>query len=253
MSFNPKPLMDHIEYLVSQDETELALKCFDMVPAYYRDFKDKTLLALKSEILSKMLMPIELSEDEREYPKTVEHSVNFLRNTARGQLLEQELKAANSKGKAPHIFDYGPGDFTFAIALNHLEYKFKYTPRSLHYRGVEAMKNILGDKMDGQFGGEPVWLVAYEIIEHLADTTEIQQLADRLCLKPEKIFLSTPKYTYSQGTPAWRDEGIHHRRAYTPREFVSASVDMFPDYDLNFVDSDVMCLLGNIKEAHADS
>jgi hypothetical protein len=245
---NSESLIQHIEYLVTQDETELALKCFDLVPAYYRDHKDKKLSSLKAEILSKMLMPVELSSDDRELPKSTEHSVNFLKSTARGQLLFTRLAEANESGVIPHIVDYGPGDFTFAIALNHLGLKFTYTPLSFHYRGVASLREILGEKIKPiTYLSKVTWLVAYEIIEHLSDTSEISQVADRLPNRPEKIFLSTPKYTYGKGTQNWREEGIHHRRAYTPNEFAQCSFSMFPNYDFNYFDNEVMCLLGTLR------
>lgn len=239
--------MDHIEFLVSQDETELALKCFDMVPAYDRDFKNKNLEHLKSQILGRILMPIDLLGDPREIPKTNEHSIHFLNGTKRGVLLKTKVEEANEKGIVPHLVDFGPGDFTFAVALHALEYKFTYFPISFNLEATTSAANILGDKFKTHdFISHNTWFIAYEIIEHLPQIGDMRSIFERCGLAPKKVFFSTPKYTFEAGTPNWREDGIHHLRAYTPTEFINALVHMFPNYKMHFVDDPVMCLWGEL-------
>lgn len=240
---NPKPLIEHIEYLVSQDETELALKCFDLVPAYFRDNKNRDLEKLRSLILSKVLMPNDLCYDDRELPKSMEHSINFLQATMRGYILGKAVEEANEKNLIPYIVDFGPGDYCFAIGMQALGLKFLYNPTSFNQKSLRQIKLILTEKIATECPKtSPLFFVAYEIIEHLADISEIRQLHDRQIKKANKIFLSTPKYTFENGTQNWKTEGIHHRRAYTPAEFIQASGQLFPDRQWEFTDDPVMVL-----------
>lgn len=244
-SLDPAPLIKHVEFLVSQDETELALKCLDMVPAFYRDHRHPDIEKLRTDILAKMLMPIELQHDDRELPKSFEHSVNYLNSTARGIVLKNELQKANDENITPHIKDFGPGDFTFALSLYHLGYSFTYEPVTFHSRAIEQFNDMTDGLCCIARPGAPVWLVAYEIIEHLVDTTELKQICSRT-LTPKKLFFSTPKYTFHKGTPNWRVEGIHHRRAYTPNEFYFQIKEMFREYKFTYVDDPVMVLVGDL-------
>lgn len=231
---NIEALVTHIEYLVIQDETDLALKCLDMVPAYYRDHRDGKLESLRHEILSKVLTSRDMTTDWREMPKTVEHCVNYLNGTSRGQVLKNELEAANKLDIKPTIVEFGPGDFCFPIALHHLDLKFNYLPLTLHNKAEEAIIKIMPDKVVNKAQIGHTWFVAYEIIEHLWNTDEIRMMHDRHCPLADKIFLSTPKYTYAQGTPQWREDGIHHLRAYTPLEFVAEGYRLFWGKKWNF-------------------
>ena len=237
-------LLDHADYIVSQDETELALKALELVPGRFRDEPPQKLLDMRRDIQAAIETAYDLMKDSREMPKTVGHSVAFLQGTARGQLLRDELKKANDAGINPHIVDMGPGDFCFAIGLSELGHRFSYEGLTLNLKAYEEVKKVFLRNHLIQFADAPVWFVAYEIIEHLSDINEIMGAQARYAPKAEKIFLSTPKYTYGRGTPEWRKRGIHHRRTYTPGEFYRAAISLFPGRQWSYVDNEVMCLFG---------
>lgn len=245
MKFNVEPLLEHVRFLVSQDETELALKALDLVPAYYRDNYPRPLLDLKSKILKQTILPIDLLEDPREMPKTDEYCIEFTKYTKRGEVLVNKLKEANDAGIVPHIVDYGPGDYNFPIAMHLVGLNFTYFPIHLNLSSIHECKKRIGDKLKGHdFQAEHVWFVAYEIIEHLPNPKELRSIYSRLTPEPEKVFFSTPRYTFNEGTPNWEEIGIHHLRAYTPREFIIFISDLFPGYKFQYCDDPVMVFHG---------
>lgn len=238
------PLLKHVEYLVSQDETELALKCLDMIPGYYRDHKHPEIEACKKQILSKILTVYDLLDDNRDYPKSDEYAKQFTTHTARGATLFKEVQEANKNNINPHIIDIGPGDYCFPIHLHNEGLRFTYESHTLNKKS----KDLFMQRAPAIIGQTPdiynIFFVAYEYIEHLPDITLIRQMHDRILTRPKKIFLSTPKYTFGDGTKNWKTEGIHHLRTYTPREFIQESVKLFPDRKLNYIDDPVMVIVG---------
>lgn len=247
--FNPSALLAHADYLVSQDETELALECLDLVPAYYRDHKLKEIEDFKSLILRQMLMPNELAKDQGEMPKDKISCLTTMYQTARGRILYSSIQDSNLKGITPHLVEFGPGDFSIPIALAETGMKFTYNANSFNEKALATAKVRLVNCFTEipPTGDQPTWLIAYEIIEHLADISEIRQINDRQSKRPEKIFISTPKYTFHKGSPNWKQTAIHHRRAYTPMEFIIATQRLFPpDIKWEFFDADVMVVVGEI-------
>lgn len=242
---DPKPFLECAELLVRYDETNLALKLLDMLPAEYRDKMPVVIYNLKKEIQSKITLPYDLLTDDRENPKSIEWSVQFLNTTARGLTLKSHIKDYNEKNKVPHIVEMGPGDFTFVSGLKEEGYKFTYDCFTLNLLAKDMASQRLGENW-GPEDKETDIFVAYEIIEHLEDTNEIRKVWSRLKNTPEYVLISTPKYCYGLGTPNWRKDGIHHLRAYTPREFQVEVLKMFPEYQFTFVDNEVMVLSGKL-------
>lgn len=239
----PDDLIAHADYLMTQDETDLALKVLEMVPAYDREHLHPEIEAFKSQILSQILMPSELYLCTGELPKKEAYYLNFLEHTARGWVLKEHLKNANSISVIPHLIDFGPGDYSIPLALHYLGYKFTYESSTFQKQAQEIAHQILGEKTVIIPLSDEKWLIAYEIIEHLADVSEIRQIADRNGTM-KKIFLSTPKYTFGDGSPNWKKDPAHHRRAYTPDEFIRTSSRMFPNRKWGFTDNKVMVLVG---------
>lgn len=237
-------LISYAEYLITQDETELALKALECLPAYDRDHRPVIVEQFKNKVLHQILMPHDLMMDQREIPKSIEHSLQYLRGTARGMVLRKELADANLNGITPCLVDFGPGDFCFAIALHHLGLQFKYCPITLNKKAEADCAEILKDKMVSSVGDLPYWFLAYEIIEHLPNVSDIKTWHNRYG-QATKVFLSTPKYCYGTGSVRWKEEGIHHLRAYTPPEFFKAAIELFPEFEFQYVDNEVMVLIGN--------
>lgn len=239
-------LLEHAEYLVTQDETELALKVLEMVPAVYRDKKIIEIENLKSLIHSKILNLMDLSADQRDMPKNPSHSLAFLNGTLRGRLLRDAVTEANKNHISPHLIDFGPGDYCFPIAMNTLGLQFTYSAITLNKTAEVAAAEILGSQYKPlDYTSSNSWFIAYEIIEHLSQPRDMLQFYHMITIPPKKIFLSTPKYCFGPGTVNWKTEGIHHLRAYTPSEFIIAVQTLFGSKNWTFHDDPVMCIVGN--------
>lgn len=238
-------LVTYAEYLVTQDETELALKALTLLPGNLRDNVPPEITNLRSDILANILMPHDIISDTRELPKDKEQAISFLNGTARGRLLKEKLEEANAQGGTPHILDYGPGDYCFPIALDHLGLKFTYEPLTFSQKPLELAKaQISPDKFKKPDKDQEYWFVAYEIIEHLWRVEEIAQVYMRFTPRPEKVFVSTPKYTFGTGSVNWRTDRIHHLRTYTPQEFQDICQKLIPDKQWGYLDDPVMCMMG---------
>jgi hypothetical protein len=244
IELNVKALKEYAEYLVEQDEALMALKILDMVPGYYRDHYPEELFHLRAFILSALPTPNDLLDDRREYVKRPEESAKLLKYTARGRLIKAKLYDANKAGIKPLIVDVGPGDYSIPISLKEdFDFKFSYYPIGLN----EKAKFQAGDRLEivSKFSREDKserWFVAYEIIEHLFDTSYLATMFLRH--GPfDKIFLSTPCYTFMDGSTKWKEEGIHHLRTFTPKEFIDEAIKLFKVYEWKYLNDPVMCLL----------
>lgn len=245
MTFRVEPFLEVAEILVSKDETILALKVLDSLPGYYRDNPPQEVSDLKNLILSKITIPHDLLDDKRELPKDDSWSVRFMNGTMRGAQLKRVVKEFNDKNETPSIFEFGPGDGTFVIGLHVENFKFKYKCLSLNKESKEKIAEKIGDKYDNY--SKTDIFVAFEVIEHLYNPIEIRQVMNRLIGLPTYVLLSTPKYCFSEGTPNWKEDGIHHLVTFTPREFVNKATELFPEYEFYFADDPVMVLIGKLR------
>jgi len=248
MIFDSKPFIEAAKTLVAMDETERALHLLFNLPAYYRDNTPNEVRDLRAKILAKVTLPVDLLGDDRELPKSDEFSIGSLDGTMRGAHLKHIVSQYNDEGKIPFIVDMGPGDYVFPIGMHLQKLNFKYYPVTLNLKSkTEAML-----RMPDKYNDKPMKcdiFVAYEIIEHLHHVDEIRQCFDRYAQLgfPDFCLLSTPKYTFGEGTQHWESEGIHHLRAYTPREFQFEAIRMFPEYNWSYADNPVMVLIGSKK------
>jgi len=250
--FDVKPFLEAAEILVAADETERALALLDNLPALQRYNPPQKISNLKKEIMSKITIANDLLGDKREIPKTDEWAKKFLNGTMRGVVLKGIVSDYNLDIKAPYIFDVGPGDFCFALGLQAEKLTFTYSCSTLNKDAEAMVKDRLGSRYwDSSHKIQifPSIFVAYEIIEHLHNPNEIRQIFDReFMVLPERVLLSTPRFTFAEGTPNWRTDGIHHLRAYTPSEFFVEAGKLFPEYVFTYIDNEVMVLSGKLKE-----
>lgn len=243
---NLRPFLDCAEILVSQDETERALQLLYNLPGKYRDFPPQEVVMLRKQILSKIMLPYDLLDDKREMPKPDEWSVQFLNSTMRGIQLRLLVEKYNNESIVPHIVEMGPGDFTFAIGMKKEGLRFTYDCFTLNkIAKADFSKSLISNIPNSK---APFIFVAYEVIEHLHHIDEIRQMYDRIDKTPEHVMLSTPKYTFEKGTPNWKIEGIHHLRTYTPREFGTEAMRLFPEYNFEYADNAVMVLVGTLRK-----
>lgn len=244
--FEVQKFLDVAIQLIHHDETERALLVLNNLPAFYRDNEPLEITQLRNEIRSKIFTVQDYVENTEDYVKSNEQNLCFLNTTARGMELKKMLEAANKDGIAPHIVDYGPGDYGLPMACYDIGLKFVYTPVALQSQvqnqAKEKMRSIWVDDYKTSSDREK-WFIAYEIIEHLHNPGEIRQVFDKIRGKVTKVLLSTPKYCYGQGNTTWRDRGIPHLRVYTPNEFYLTTVRMFPGFKTyGFIDNEVMVI-----------
>ena len=245
--FDQNPWLDAANQLMEADEPERALKLLDTLPGYYRDNPTPEILELKAEITKALFTVQDYMRVDGDLPKSDEAAVNWVHGTMRGSVILNDLTEANKDNKKIHITDYGPGDYMLPIGLKKLGLTFNYSPILLEKRAhvsVVEQNRIPSGMRESTFNQED-WFVAFEIIEHLWNPKDIAVWAHRgKGLFPDRIYLSTPKYTFNRGCLDWRTKKQPHLRTYTPREFEIEAQSLFPNYNWSFFDDPVMVLKG---------
>lgn len=233
-------------YLVEQDETLRAIELLrNHVPAFDRDNKNHDLHNLEKLICSKIFTVQDYMRNKDDEIHNPNVHKGYVDSYARGVVLRDRLRNANAEGITPHIIDMGPGEYWLPIGLNQYGFKFTYTAIGLHDGAHHTAKNLLEHLwVDRTVTDRPVWFVAYEIIEHLYSSNEIRTNYDRLKTDADKVFLSTPMYTFNEGNPQWKERGCPHLKAYTPSEFMMEAQHLFKGYNWTFINDPVMVLIG---------
>lgn len=232
MGFDVESCVNYVSNLVSHDEVERALLVLDNVPAYYRDSCPEELLKLRRRILNSRMTAVSYQTNDNDTPKPMDFCTANFTTTMRGNLLKAEIKNYNAQGLTPHLIDMGPGDFWLPMALSQTDLKVTYHPIGLHKDARnEATKHFDHFRKDKSDLDQPEIFIATEIIEHLPDTNDIGSECAKYCRDfPERIFISTPCYTFYVNNDWDKIDGMGHLRAYTPSEFMSEIRRIFPGY-----------------------
>jgi hypothetical protein len=250
--FDIDAVIKHAEQMVIWEEPMRALWILNNLPAYFRDHEPTEVTDLKLTILRKIYTVQDYASNSSDDVRPSHLVAQLLDNLARGVVIRDAVKEANQKGVTPHIVDFGPGDYWMAIGLDVQGLKFTYRPVALQGSAyTEAKMRLEHLWVEREVKDRPNWLVAYEIIEHLKDEDEIAQEAARCALKPDKVFLSTPRYIFDGGDSTlrnhWKKNGLPHLRCYTPDEFLASATRMFPKYQWMYCDDPVMVLRGDLS------
>lgn len=237
------------EYLTEKDETERALQVLNALPGLYRDHTPKEILSLKKLIQSKIHQAVDLVNLSGDNLKPHDFCKRAVENLARFKIVHQKITELNKEGIKPHIVDFGPGDYSLPIGLMELGADFTYNPIGLHVSAMSDAKNIL-ERYWATYDihDRPNFFLAYEIIEHLPNESDIRRMFDRIPKQPDMVFLSTPTYTFAEGNPKWKEIGCHHLRTYTPREFIGIAQSLFPEYNLSYIEDQVQVIFGNSRK-----
>lgn len=248
-NFSAQPFLDCANELVRSDEIERALWLLDNLPAYYRDFPPKEVLDLKREILKRVATPQSYAANIADLLIDPETS-NGMADSPRGRMLLEEVNALNLAGQAPHIVDYGPGEYWLPMMLKKEGLEFTYQAL---YLSENAFRRALPYFVEHFVKGSgPKIFVACEIIEHLWQEQELKTEMLKACGLADIIHISTPKYTFDGHCPKdWQNyshrETLGHLRAYTPNEFVNKINQMFPEYAWDFTDGRIMHMRLKLK------
>lgn len=234
--------------LVCQDETERALMVLNNLPAFYRDHEPSEITELRSKIQKMILLPLDCLFDNREFPKSKENNDYILKNTERGQFLKQFIEVLNADSKFPALVELGPGDFSIPLAIKDCGLKFKYASIGVNIPAREKAKELFGDYWSDDYNPSDTFIyVCFEVMEHLSNISDIRTFFERIAVKPEVVFMSVPLYTFNLGTPNWEKEGIHHLRAYTPKEFFESCEELFPEYEFNYNTKNMLVGIGFLR------
>jgi hypothetical protein len=246
IDFDPKPFIEAALQLIRSEDTNKAILLLtDMLPSFYRDSPPAEIKELLRSVRSAKWLTSDYASNEKDDLKPEEVSKFAVENLVRFRLIKDML--LENKGPIPHIIDLGPGDYNMPIGLSQLGCAFTYQPIGVYSKAMEQAKEKLAHKWCNVRQREaPLWFVAYEIIEHLENEMEIRQQMDRLPRLPDKVFCSTPLYTFSDGNKNWKTE-IAHLRTYTPDEFFVICRKLFPEYNLQYVPFEIQMIIGELK------
>lgn len=249
IDFDPKPFVEAALQLIRSEDTNKAIQLLtDMLPSYYRDNPPQQIKELVGEIRRAKWLTSDYSTNNKDDIKPMEHNKNAVEGLLRFKVIKDEILKANEAGIIPHLVDLGPGDFTMPLGLNGHNCKFTYHPIGVYENAKAEAKKLLEHLwVEYPVKDKPVWFVAYEIIEHLENELEIRQQMDRLPKLPDRVFCSTPLYTFASGNLTWRETQIAHIRTYTPDEFFVVCRKLFPEYNLQYVPFEIQMVVGDKK------
>jgi len=238
------PIYESIKVLLEHDEIERALWLCDNVPAFWRANPTEELIRLKTEIQRLTVTPYWYSSHDQILGLTKDTALGFITHILRGHIMSEEIRVLNEKGITPHLVDMGPGEFHMAYGLHLQGRKFTYKGLSLiHPEFPSEFKEFQREKPED---GQKVIFVANEIIEHLADVSDIRKEQLRFAPTATSIHLSTPMYAFAPNED-WTKKDLGHLRAYTPFEFQLTATKLFPEFIFRFYEGEVMSLIGEKK------
>ena len=255
--FDVRPFLDVVQTLCNADEFERALLVLDNLPAYYRDNPPEEVTRMRQVILENFMTVQDYIENPHDQPCPSDRAAIALAAFHRGKMVFEDIKALNEAGYVPHVVDMGPGDYWMPQAMKAQGAKFIYQPLVLQQAAKEMAKRVLGDIVtteNPRKGDRPILFCAHEVIEHLKDVRDITHLFAKVGGYADKIYLSTPYYTYGSGAADWYDPKhrgfLGHWRAYTPTEFLHTVTRLFPNYVLELSLAEVMIIRGIHQELY---
>jgi hypothetical protein len=252
INFDEKVLIEYLEMLIDADEVERALIVLDNVPGYYRDNPTPGMRLIREQIMGAMITPHAYMSSGLDANVRPDAAISVLKELLRGRLVLSEVRRKFFP-KPYHVVDVGPGEYWFPLALDQLGLDFTYVdivmdqntqkvahPLLLHRR-LDTVPSVTRPPTE-----TPCLYLALEIIEHLPEPRDLAIEAVRWCGKwPERIHLSTPRYTFDGAEKDWRKPcGLPHLRTYTPREFIAEVQRIFPTYHLELFEGQIMSIRG---------
>lgn len=254
--FEVDPFLSAAEILVASDDPVRALNVLDNLPGYYRDNVPPEVARLRKEISAKLATPAFYMTNTKDDINVELSNKDFINQLTRGQVILQDFRGLNDNAKPVMVVDLGPGDYWLPIGLMHSLKEgesFGYMPIGLHDRAAKQALEIMGvsqwdNPHDSKWGKK--MFVASEIIEHLRDERDIFVEQQRHCPDADIIHITTPFYTFDGREERfdWRSwDVLQHMRTYTPKEFYSVVINMWPDYTWNLLGGNVMHMRGAIK------
>ncbi len=252
--FKLQPFLDVANELMRADETIRALWVLDNLPAYQRDYVPPEVTALKREI-QKRIATANFYATSKGYELMAPDDSSFhMDKSLRGMMLIKDIQNLNKVGLTPHLVDMASGEYWTPQMLSYKNLSFTYYPLYVnhpsheHYRG--RYDGYLKEKPDSS---QPVIFFAGEVIEHLWKEDEIKYCMERDVGLADIVHISTPCYTFDTVCKNWLEKNdIGHLRAYTPMEFTKTIADMFPEYSVITLQSQILHARGVLKTTRFD-
>lgn len=249
-NFKLQPFLDVAEELLRADETIRALWVLDNLPAYQRDHIPEEVTALKREIQARIATANFYATSTGYELSAPDDSSFHMDKSLRGLMIINDVKALNEAGHIPHIIDMAPGEMWCPQLLDYKKLKFSYFPLYVNHPSHEHYKSryekYLKDKPSSD---QPTIFFAGEVLEHLWNTNEIRFCMERDAGLADVIHISTPMYTFDTACKDWRSKGdLGHLQAFTPMEFTKLITDMFKEYNVVAIQSQILharCVLKN--------
>ncbi len=249
--FNVQCFLDAANILVTADEVERALVLLDNLPAYYRDNQPPEVIALRNEIMARIATPVSYVTIEDSYGPDMDDRHDMKKNSLRGAMICNDVKAWNDKGLTPHIVDFAPGEFWMPAMLHKAGLIFTYWPVLLNKGALNKLMEHYADIIQDQPTDlEPFIYAAFEIIEHLWRPEDIKSESLRWKRQPDVVHISTPLYSFDKECMNWRSRDLlGHLRAYSPNELHGILAKLFPEYQQMLQVSQILHSRLELKEA----
>lgn len=250
-NFDHRPFLAAANWLCISDEFERALQLLDNLPAFYRDYPPQEIVDMRAKILDLFMTSRDYMLNSHDEVVLDEEGARVrVQSFHRGITIKELVEYYNKQGYEPHIIDLGPGEYWLSLGLKALGLKFKYQPFSIHPKAEAVAAAKLGDHFtkSNPDGSAPIIFNACEIIEHLHWTGELSQYYHRAGGYADHIVITTPYYTYGGGNFTWYEDKnrglLGHLRAFTPSEFVNEVTKLFPGYNWQVTQSEVVQMTG---------
>lgn len=243
--FNVEQCLSCVEQFITCDEVETAMYILDHLPGYYRDNYPREAKMIKEQLLKRFFTTLDYAKDGLDGTGVDVEQRKLYMLQPHGQVVLEKCKKLNELGFIPHITELGPGNYWLAHGLKENGINFTYYGPSLNgpFESMSraALSDIWQDRPDP---GQKQIFVCFEMLEHLADTSDIYHFYVRNEVDADFLFLSTPLYAFGGGIGNWYESDLGHRRTYTPNEFHQFCLKHWPQFKFVLYRSHVMCLAG---------
>lgn len=238
--FDVKPFIDAAQILLCSDETLMALKLLDMVPAYYRDNYPPEMKNLKREIMAKIATASFYATDAGCELETTDESCASYIGTLRAQLIVNDVKMANLNGETMYVYDFAPGENWLPVVLEKAGCDFAYKPIYVNGPTNEKFKYRYA-KYEFSKPNGPTLYSACEVLEHVHCFDEIRFDMESHVGLADIVLISTPNGTFNPNVTDWRGIGtLGHLRTFQFGEFKDIISKMFFDYSGAYYDSQIL-------------
>lgn len=227
-----------VEMMIMSDEVERAFRLLDNVPAFYRDNPTPRMVEIRASLHRQLFTPAQYHTADTETRDCSSEELSQI-FPHRAQVLFSKIKELNSQGIKPNLMEIGPGSFWLPYALRNRMAEFTYEYQSLDKRSLPF-------DTPPEKPGVSIF-VAFELIEHLSNESEILQAYLKFKQPAQHIYISTPLYTAFGGIPNWRTNALGHLRTYTPQELFDFARHHWPEFSWQCHLSETITLEGGLK------